>query len=205
MKRLVLTVAFGAMTIGTAPAQAEGFTGDVRLACEAILCLSTGQRPGECSPSLHRYFNITAKKLSDTLTKRRNFLNLCPAASSDGNMQLLVNAIVNGAGRCDAASLNASLRVWRNDEYRYNDGRPQTYIRNTMPGHCAAYGGNAYTDKSNPVTAKYVGTPERGGFWVDAANYNTALAEYNARIAAEDVRYGRWGRNRNQWYGGNDY
>jgi len=205
MKRLVLTVALGAMTIGTAPAQAEGFTGDVRLACEAILCLSTGQRPGECSPSLRRYFGITAKKLSDTLTKRRNFLNLCPAASSDGNMQSLVNAIVNGAGRCDAASLNASLRVWRNDEYSYNDDKPQTYIRNTMPAHCTAYGGNAYTDKTNPVIARYVGTPERGGFWADAANYPTALAEYNARIAAEDAKYGRWGRNRNQWYGGNDY
>jgi len=171
MKRLVLTAALGAMTIGAAPVYAEGFTGDVRLACE---------------PSLHRYFGITAKKLSDTLTKRRNFLNLCPAANS-------------------AASLNASLRVWRNDEYSYNDGKPQTYIRNAMPAHCTAYGGNAYTDKTNPVIARYVGTPERGGFWADAASYSTALAEYNARIAAEDANYGRWGRNRNQWYGGSDY
>jgi len=201
MKRLVLTAALGAMTMGMAPAQAEEFTGDVRLACEAILCLSTGQRPGECSPSLRRYFSITAKKLSDTLTKRRNFLNLCPAASSDGNMQSLVNAIVNGAGRCDAASLNASLRVWNDNEYNYDPSKPQTYIRNTMPSHCSAYGRNAYTDQSNPVTARYVGTPERGGFWADAANYNTALAEYNARIAAEDAR----GRNRNRWYGGSDY
>jgi len=200
MKRLFITAVFGSMTLGSAPVYADEFTGDVRLACEAILCLSTGQRPGECSPSLHRYFNITAKKLSSTLKKRRNFLNLCPAASTDGNMQSLVNAIVNGAGRCDAAALNASLRVWSHDRYNYNDDKPRTYIRNTMPRHCAAYTGNAYTDKTNLVTARYVGTPERAGFWVDAANYDTALAAYKARIAAEDAANNRWGRNRrNTW------
>ncbi|WP_269902395.1 TrbM/KikA/MpfK family conjugal transfer protein, partial [Campylobacter coli] len=33
-------------------------TGDTKLACEAILCLSSGTRPSECSSSLARYFSI---------------------------------------------------------------------------------------------------------------------------------------------------
>jgi len=199
MKRLFITAMLGVMTLSTTPAHAEGFTGDVRLACEAILCLSTGQRPGECSPSLSRYFGITAKTLSKILTKRRNFLNLCPAANVDGNMRSLVNAIVNGAGRCEAAALNASLRVWRNDDYSHNDGKPQTYIHNNLPPYCSAYGGNDYTDQTTTVTARYVGTPEREGFWVDAVNFNTALAQYNARIAAEDAV---WGNRKHSGYGG---
>jgi len=36
--------------------------------------------------------------------------------------------------------------------------------------------------------------PERGGYWVDPAQYQQALAEYNARIAAEDAQ-------RNSWWG----
>ncbi|ENO0651419.1 conjugal transfer protein TrbM, partial [Campylobacter jejuni] len=37
-------------------------TGDTKLACEAILCLSSGTRPAECGPSLARYFAIHFKK-----------------------------------------------------------------------------------------------------------------------------------------------
>ncbi|HHG4294271.1 TPA: TrbM/KikA/MpfK family conjugal transfer protein [Pseudomonas aeruginosa] len=200
MKRLLVASSLAAMMFGAMPAaQAEElFTGDTRLACEAILCLSTGQRPGECAPSLSRYFGIHKRKLSDTIKARKNFLNLCPSASADVNMRSLVDAISNGAGRCDAAALNSSLMVWN---YNWYDDREQRYyIRNTLPGHCSAYGGNAYTDQTNIVTAKYVGTPERGGFWVNPADYDKALAEYNARIAAEDASGGprntSWGGNR---------
>ncbi len=52
--------------------------GDAKLACEAILCLSTEQRPGECTPALNRYFGINFKKPSDTARARRNFLDQCP-------------------------------------------------------------------------------------------------------------------------------
>lgn len=37
-------------------------TGDTKLACEAILCLSSGKRPGECGPALSRYFGISHKE-----------------------------------------------------------------------------------------------------------------------------------------------
>lgn len=189
MKKFAVTTALTVGLLGTLPAQADGlFTGDVRLACEAVLCLSSGTRPSECAPSLRRYFSIDHRKLSDTLRARRNFLNLCPAASLDANMRTLVNDISNGAGRCDAASLNASLMVWNwDDDYRV--------IRNTMPSYCTAYNNNAYTDLQG-VVARYVGTPERGGYWVEPANYERALREYNERIAREDEqrrREERWG------------
>lgn len=194
MKRLGITATLAALAFTAMPVQAdELFTGDVRLACEAILCLSSGTRPSECAPSINRYFSITAKKMSDTIAKRKDFLNLCPAASYDSKMVALVDAISNGAGRCDYASLNATLRVWR---WNGNDGNSETYIRNGLPSYCSAYNNNDYTDLAAP---RYVGLQERGGHWVEAGNYEAALAEYNKRIAAEDAARKR---NRNNFYGG---
>lgn len=178
MKRLAITSALAAMLFASVPASAdEMFTGDVKLACEAVLCLSTGQRPNECAPSIQRYFSISMKKFSDTLKARKNFLNLCPASTQDQKMVALVDAITNGAGRCDYAALNSNLMVWSGGE----DGR--RYISNALPSYCTAYNGNAYTDIKAP---RYVGIPERGGFWVEADKYDAALVEYNARIKAED-------------------
>lgn len=188
---IVLPLALAGLLVA-APAKSEGgmFTGDVRSACEAIMCLSSGTRPSECSPSLRKYFSISHRRLSDTLRARKNFLNLCPAASQDDRMRALVNDIANGAGRCDAASLNASNMIWNG-----NDG--VRVIRNVAPGHCTAYHNNAYTDLAG-TAARYVGTPERGGFWVEAANYEQALRDYNARIAREDQE------RRNPAFGRND-
>lgn len=92
--------------------QRQELTGDTKLACEAILCLSSGTRPGECGPSLSRYFGISYKRWSDTVKGRRNFLQLCPTASdtSSANMPAIVDNIANGAGRCDASYLNANNR-----------------------------------------------------------------------------------------------
>ncbi|HAN9603858.1 TPA: conjugal transfer protein TrbM [Escherichia coli] len=196
MRKVISALLVASASIASLPAQAQEFTGDVRLACEAILCLSTGQRPGECSPSLSRYFGIHKKKLSDTIKARHNFLNLCP--DDQGQMSELKSAIANGAGRCDAAALNSQLMYWQ-----YGDER--RVIRDTMPGYCSTYASNSSVDQTNSVAARYVGTPERGGFWVDYDKYDTALAEYNARIAKEDANGGpnggRWNRFNND--GGN--
>lgn len=62
---------------------ASELTGDTKLACEAILCLSSGTRPSECSPSLNRYFSIKEKKMKDTIKARANFLRLCPVNGAD--------------------------------------------------------------------------------------------------------------------------
>jgi hypothetical protein len=67
-------------------------------------------------------------------------------------------------------------------------------INNQMPGYCVAYTGHQYTDLGD-LAPRYVGTPERGGYWVDARDYNAAVARYNDRIAAEDSR-----RRNEEWY-----
>lgn len=177
---VVAVAAFG--SVGTASAQ-EVLTGDTRLACEAVLCLASGTRPSECAPSLNRYFSITARKFSDTLKKRRNFLNLCPVSNQTPEMSSLISAQVNGAGRCDAQALNSTLISYRG----WDTG--ETYISNRMPDYCAAYTGHAYTDfNSSGTMPRYVGTPEEGGYWVEARNYDRALAEYNARLEEQRRR-----------------
>ncbi|HEY1059827.1 MAG TPA: TrbM/KikA/MpfK family conjugal transfer protein [Limnobacter sp.] len=50
--------------------------GDVRLACEAKLCLTSPNSPSECEQSLNRYFSIRFKKARDTINARNRFLNL---------------------------------------------------------------------------------------------------------------------------------
>lgn len=82
--KIIFTTGFLAVLAFTmsVPANAEDeLTGDIRLACEALLCLSSSERPNECAPSLSRYFSISAKKWKDTVKKRRNFLNLCPTSN----------------------------------------------------------------------------------------------------------------------------
>ncbi len=177
MKKITVSAALVLGLIGNSPvAQADNlFSGNVRLACEAVLCLSSGSRPSECSPSLKRYFDIRKQKISDTLKARKNFLNICPSASTDNNMKSLVDAITNGAGRCDAAALNSSLMVWR-----WYSG--YSVIRNTLPSYCNAYNNHQYTNTQSAI-ARYVGVPERGGFWVDPKNYDKALQEYKKRTA----------------------
>lgn len=164
-------------------------TGDTRLACEAILCLSSGTRPGECSPSLSRYFGIQKRKFSDTIKARLNFLNLCPVSSQTPAMSALVSAISRGAGRCDAQSLNNTLRVWSG----WDDGR--THTSDSLPNYCAVYTSHAYTDfASSGTLPRYVGTPDKGGFWVEAKDYERALSEYNAQIKAQARRDDYWWR-----------
>lgn len=182
-------LAASAFTISVPVSAQSVLTGDTKLACEAVLCLASGTRPNECMPSLQRYFSISYRKFSDTIRGRVNFLNLCPAGNQTPQMQSLVSAIANGAGRCDAASLNTTMQVWGGGDSGY------TYISNQLPDYCSAYLGNQYSNMGG-VTPKYVGTPERRGYWVAASDYDAALAAYNARIAAEDAA------NRNNGGGG---
>mgnify|MGYP003586852851 CR=1 FL=1 len=145
-------------------------TGTPKLACEAILCLSSGTRPGECQPSLDVYFGINFKHWSDTVRARKNFLNQCPTVSSsnDQSMSTLISAIANGAGRCDSTYLNSYLR---------SSGFNRHSISNKLPYYCEVYKSHEYTDHATPV---YIGTPECGGYWVDSSNYDSELAKYKA-------------------------
>lgn len=181
----ILTISTFTMS---APASAQDvLTGDTRLACEAILCLATGASPSECTPSLQRYFSISFRKFTDTIRGRVNFLNMCPVSNQTPEMQSLVGAMANGAGRCDPKSLNHALLTWGGGENMFT-------IRDRLPGYCSAYTGHAYTDFAGTIP-RYVGIPKRGGYWVEAKNYDRALEKYNARIAKEDAE------NNNGWRG----
>lgn len=163
----------------TALAQ-EVLGGDTRLACEAVLCLSTGSPPAECTPALRRYFSITHRRLAQTIRLRSNFLRLCPASQQSAPMSSLVTAQSQAAGRCDAASLNASQR-------RLTGLAPDDFaVSNRMPGYCEAYLAHAYSDWAN-VLPRYVGVPERGGYWVPASEHARAQIDWQARVKAEDA------------------
>ena len=153
------------------PSAESVLTGDPKLACEAILCLSSGKRPTECAPSLNRYFSIRHRKLHQTLNARTDFLRLCPSSNED-NMPELIDAIANGAGRCNAAALNRinratyTKRVWVGTQ---RDGGWQEvkvpYIRNAKPSYCQAYHQHQWTTSGERV--HYVGDERNGGRWVD--------------------------------------
>ncbi len=158
-------------------------TGDTRLACEAVLCLSSGEKPSECNPSLKRYFSINKKKMSDTIKARKNFLNMCPSSNQEG-MPSLINAISQGAGRCDADELNRVNRKRvqvSNPAYQqcisgkkgYGNKScaniPKTITKyvteNSRPSYCTAYFNHGWTYKVDSV--KYVGDKLNGGKWVN--------------------------------------
>ncbi|MEY0665276.1 TrbM/KikA/MpfK family conjugal transfer protein [Providencia rettgeri] len=145
-------------------ADAPVFTGDTKLACEAILCLSSSTRPSECAPSLARYFGINKEFWSDTVRARRNFLDLCPASSEKG-MPDLVSAIVNGAGRCDAAYLNKKLYEEKKEQRCSGSGKDpscwfDTYyrIKNELPNYCQIYVNHEWTDLNSSL--HYEGSSE---------------------------------------------
>lgn len=108
MKKVILLSSLVFGVISTNAIKLEVLTGDTKLACEAMLCLASPVKPSECSAALARYFSIDAKRWSQVVTKRRNFLNLCPVdASSDPQMYQYKNDIlVNLDGECSTTALN---------------------------------------------------------------------------------------------------
>src|SRR5699024_6519977 len=92
------------------PNSAYALSGTEKLACSAVLCLSSGERPSECNPSLNHYFSIDHTSWADTVKDRNHFLNQCPWSAglelmpnyveTEKQMKDLFSAIANGAGRC---------------------------------------------------------------------------------------------------------
>ncbi len=67
-----------AQAVVTPRPQAQILTGDARLACEALLCLSVvGSPPGECSKALAKYEAMKAQLWFNPLAVY-NFLKGCP-------------------------------------------------------------------------------------------------------------------------------
>ena len=135
MKRVICALAL-LLALSSEAVAGDILTGDTRLACEAILCLSSPARPGECGPSLDRYFGIKKKKWGDTVKARRNFLNKCPTATESDVMLSLTNALSYGAGMCGADELNAR-------------GRWVTSTKRVSSSDCSRNGGNRYGYNDN--------------------------------------------------------
>lgn len=142
--------------------QADELTGDTRLACEAILCLSSGEKPHECDPSIKRYFSIKARKWKDTVNARRNFLKLCPVGDDGENdsefRKLRDDILVNVSDPCDLNTLNSMVEYSEYQNYDcYWDGDSEickygVRISPKLPKSCQLLGSSKYTN----VKPKYV-------------------------------------------------
>ncbi|WP_223213622.1 TrbM/KikA/MpfK family conjugal transfer protein, partial [Campylobacter coli] len=128
-------------------------TGDTKLACEAILCLSSGTRPSECSSSLARYFSIKFKKPWKTINARRAFLNLCPIQNDANIEDLVLNNLVDDVlpvsdpRQCTPNYLNTQVETKRS----YSTFGIMSYrINPNMPNFCHTLINHAYTDYKTP-------------------------------------------------------
>ena len=124
-----------ALAAAQATAGSPTLTGVTRLSCEALLCLSSGVRPGACSPALSYYFAIRKISWVKTFKARLRFLNRCPTGNPG-----LARTVARAAGRCALpqllAALNASGRWLR---YREDEQpAPDDFLR-VLPDYCAAY------------------------------------------------------------------
>ena len=115
-------------------------TGDERTACEVILCLSSGTRPSECNPPIRKFLSIKARKWHQTVTKRKNFLKLCPNENNDSSINSAIEGIANSNPvDCSAAALNQRF-YWRGnrdaDGYWQNSGIK--LVPTTLAKQCGA-------------------------------------------------------------------
>lgn len=161
MKKNIFKLSVASLITATSLNAGAELTGDTKLACEAILCLSTGTRPAECAPSIARYFSISAKKWVDTIAKRKSFLNLCPVVSSDAKFLQLKNEIItNMESDCTAEYLNSRLQYQAQEvqeAYTCGDDNRRTCYRMVtkqfirinpvMPRYCQLLQEHEYTDK----------------------------------------------------------
>lgn len=149
-----ITLALSATLLISSNAFADDIlTGDTKLACEAILCLSSGTRPSECSSSLARYFSIKFKKPWKTINARRAFLNLCPIQNDANIEDLVLNNLVDDVlpvsdpRQCTPNYLNTQVETKRS----YSTFGIMSYrINPNMPNFCHALINHAYTDYKTP-------------------------------------------------------
>lgn len=189
--------ALGALTLSCASVlshaqSSDTLSGTTRLACEAILCLSSSLQPGQCKPSLNHYFDIRKYRRGSfswgrTIDARRAFLGMCPV-SSTSDMRTRIEQISQGAGRCDADYLNSTYAA---KLYRYKIRRDfmqgvqyydittvPTVLQSTLPSYCVAYNDHAWT---YDLSIRYVGNPLRGGYWVDEKSFDSVQAKWQAQ------------------------
>lgn len=165
--------------------QGPAYAGDVlagqeKTACEVILCLSTGSRPSECSPPLSHFFSIRGDDPDETMSKRRNFLALCPA---NGVADSYRAVLARSGQSCQMTSLLAYLNRPSN-----GFGGPGT---RSIPAHCHIYAHHEWTDAITlPVRQQWCATFSGMGElpirrciyrWVDPSLAAPALSDAQVR------------------------
>jgi hypothetical protein len=95
MKKVIPQITLSlALIAAAANASAEQpLTGDVKLACEALLCLSSTTQPQECNPALEKFFSIKRFRASSTRSDRRKFLSLCPVEQTQAHQDLIQSLV----------------------------------------------------------------------------------------------------------------
>jgi hypothetical protein len=131
--------------------EARTLSGDARLACEALLCLASTNRPEECRPSIRRLFSIWRPR------DRIRFLRGCPSTGNNQEMDQFARVTADAWPTCTAA--------WLNVNHVYYQGDDGPYIHDTLPRACGAYNRHAWTMPQ--VMPRYVGQPQEGGRWVE--------------------------------------
>lgn len=170
--------------------EVKELTGNVKYACEAILCLSTGSKPNECAPSIKKFFSIWDKKPWKIPEKRFNFLALCPVGSASVNSSSLgasraemveyMNILAHGATACSANHLNKTNYRWVTlESCSWNQGHEsyscRTYrakqIQQTLPKICNIYKNHRFTDESLLNSLNFIKTEYKQGYqfgyWTD--------------------------------------
>lgn len=148
LKKIAISLLLSSLLFSNEISNNNLLTGDTKLSCEAILCLSSGERPDECNESIQKYFSIQAKKPQDTIKARQNFLKLCPVGAESENdsnfTNLRDNIIVNVTEPCTLEKLN---RLERDDEsnesYSLN---PNVRINPTLTKSCQLLSSSSYTN-----------------------------------------------------------
>lgn len=179
-------------------------TGEKKLACEALLCLSSNKRPHECTSALRRYFSIKfRRKPWKTIRERKKFLKLCPASNDSPQMVSLVNAIVDAGENCEVESLNQNLAFTgcvtraHYETVADDSGDSTSYSRHRhyycertverddkLPNYCKVYFGHEYTDFGmEGNTPVYIGKRGEGGFWTTWANKDAAEQQWQKEQA----------------------
>lgn len=119
MKTMMLALAVLLSGLFTSNANAQDvFTGQKKLACEAVLCLASGTRPTECLPSLKKFFSIKFSNPLKTIKERGNFLKLCPTGDTSGIADDL--AEIYGPCGTDGYSSEACSAFGTGDEVKGN-------------------------------------------------------------------------------------
>lgn len=123
-------------------------TGDARTACEAILCLASGQRPDECTPAIKKLMSLKP-------WKRPGFLSKCPKVDSkhvdnayeaslwepeEASVKLGASKIVNLATYIDIQSLSCSAAATK-AEFATKFDKP-TEAQLAIPDGYTAWDGN---------------------------------------------------------------